>query len=136
MSYASLQVGVGFLKNFDALVSDAQKGLTAADVAKAEAYADRTINAFFARRGYDLTNAAFQTAPMIVEIAEMLGAARMIVFKFAINADADPGLSEKLESDAKRLMEEVAVSGLLDADGDPIWPATGRAICQVQNVED
>lgn len=136
MSYATLQVGVGFLKNFDALVDDAQKGLTAADVAKAEAYADRTIDAFFARKGYDLTNADFATAPMIVEIAEMLGSARMLVYKFAVNGDADPGLAEKLEGDARRLMAEVAVSGLLATDGNAIWPKTGRAICQVQNPED
>ncbi len=136
MSYCTLTIGAGWLKNFDPLVTDPQKGLTAADVAKAMAYADRKINVFFGKR-YDISAAAFSTAPMVLEIAELLGSARMVEFKFSRPGDGagDPGLAATLEAQAEDLMKSVEFSGLLAANGTPIAPIA-PAVPRVEHMRD
>jgi len=132
MSYATLEIGVGWLKNLEPLVDDAQDGLTQADADKAESYADRRINAFFARY-YDVTASVFAAAPMIVEIADMLGSARLLEYKFARSGVDGSSLVAELEDRADKLMQSVARSGLVDTDGGLIAPEV-RAIIRVDEV--
>jgi len=133
MAYATLTVGQAWLKNIESLVDDAQKGITADDVEAAQESADREINAFFGRR-YGISTTAFQTAPLIVEIAELLGSARLIGFKFAQGGQGDPGLAAELEKRGRDLMRSVAMAGLVDAAGALI-PPVSRAVARVAEVE-
>jgi len=135
MSFATLTVGAGWLKNFDPLATEAQKGLTQDDVDKAEAYADTRIKTWALTVGYDPAAAAFATAPMIVETAEMFGSARMIEFKFSQNPENDVGLASALEEKAERLLELVRHTGLYAADGTRIWP-TAVSMSRVGNPEE
>jgi len=136
MSYATLVVGVGWLKNFGALVDDAQDGLTEYDVEKAEAFADRRVNIWALKHGYNVSAAAFITAPVIIEAAEMFGSARMIEFKFARDDDANVAMSASLLSDAQALLDAVRHTGLYAADGARIWPEDVAAVIRVSNPSD
>lgn len=133
MSLATLTVGEGWLKNFDALVDDAALGITEEDVAKAEQSGDNRVYLFYRPR-YDTDDAKFRAAPLIVEIAEMFGAATLLGFKFARDGKADVQLAAVLEEKAERLMALSAKTGLLDADGAMIVPLA-RACVRVSNPE-
>jgi hypothetical protein len=134
MSYAPLTVGVGFLKNLAPLATDPQKGLTAADVAKAQQTADTLVNAWFARF-YDITLPGFQGAPMVAEIAEHIGSAHLLQFKFSRDGTGDVGLVASLMTDARNLAMEVSKTGLLDANMNLI-PTKARATSRVGNIRE
>ena len=132
MSYAPLTVGTGFLKNLAPLATDPQKGLTADDVAKAQTTADTLVEAWFARF-YDVTLSGFQGAPMIAEIAEHIGSAHLLQFKFSRDGTGDVGLVASLMKDARDLAMEVSKTGLLDANHQLI-PTKARAGSRVGNL--
>ena len=118
MSYKTLSVGERWLKNLPAVVADAQNGVTADDVSAAESMADAEINAFFSKY-YNIEDWADSTPPYVASIADMIGSARLLMLKFS--ADAQAGTVEMaswLEGEARRMMESVKHSGLLDSAGD------------------
>jgi hypothetical protein len=130
--YATLTVGSGFLKNLAALATDPQKGLTADDVEKAEARADALVEAWFARF-YDVSDSRFADAPMVAQIAECIGSAVLLQYKFSRDGTGDVGLVSSLMKDARELAAEVSKTGLLDAD-HLLIPTTAHAVSRVGNL--
>jgi len=134
MAYATLTLETGWLKNITE-ADAAADGITAADVAAAQTYADRKINAWASKHGYDFSAAAFQAAPMIVEVAEKLGSARLIEINFARDRSTDVGVAASLTEEALQELRDLRHTGLLDSDGDRIVP-TVRAVPRIANPED
>ncbi|HOQ59091.1 MAG TPA: hypothetical protein PKZ08_00585 [Vicinamibacterales bacterium] len=126
MSYATLTVGQGFLKNLDPLVTNAQHGLTAADVAKAEAAADAQVNAWFARH-YDVASPSFATAPMVAQIAERLGSALLLAYKFSRDGTGNVNLIGALKLEAREMKDRVIADGLVSATGAILARRHGNA---------
>jgi hypothetical protein len=105
MSYAPLSVGVGHLKNLDALADDAQEGITQDDLDLAEAFANAEVDAAFAGT-YDVSGWEAATPPMIVKVALLLGSAQVLQFKFGRSAVA-ASAAEKLTKDAHALIGDI-----------------------------
>jgi len=130
MSYATLQVGQGYLKNLGPLETDPQDGLTQDDVDAAEAYADARINTGLGKH-YDISASAFQTAPMVEQIALLFGSAKLLEFKFGRDGVGDEGIVASLTRQAEDLMKAVRHTGLRDSAGGLIAPYT-RAVIRVE----
>lgn len=134
MAYATLTVGTGWLKNIE-LADSAAHGIVQADLTAAETYAVRKINAWASRHGYDFSASAFQSAPMIQEIAEKLGAARVIEINFARDRSNDVSLASALVTEAEQELAKLRHTGLVDSNGDRIVPDV-RAVPRISNPED
>ena len=99
-------MGLGYLKGFDAAGSDPQKGMTAADVAGAEADAAAAMDGALGDL-YDVSSWAMGAPPVIGSIAERLGAAYLIRGLFNRDGRADLKLAERLVDEANAMIERL-----------------------------
>jgi hypothetical protein len=70
---------------------------------------------------------------MLVEIAEHIGSAHLLQFKFSRDGTGDVGLIASLMTDARNLALEVSKNGLLGSDGKLV-PPLARATSRVGNI--
>jgi len=117
MAYKTLTVGQRYLKNFDPLVTDAQQGITQADVNAAQVEADTLIDLALGDI-YDVSGWATATPAIIASIADRLGSAYLIRCKFSRDGKADPKFGDFLMEEAQQLLE-------LLRDGAPLRLADG-----------
>lgn len=105
----NLAVGVGWLKAFDPLATDAQKGITQADLTAAENWADAVVEAAFIGL-YDMADWKTTQVPLVAQIFDLLASARAIAFKYARPAMADNeknSQSDVLMKQALELIQQV-----------------------------
>ena len=103
MGYKTLTLGRGYLKNFDPVVADPQKGMTAQDVEAAEADAKAVIDAALGDV-YDLTTWVGSVPTVIAAIAERLGAAYLIRALYNRDGRGDLKFAERLAAEAQEMM--------------------------------
>jgi len=114
MSYCTLEVAAGYLKNIDALAADPTKGITQADLDRAEADAQALIDSQLAPR-YDVTGWATDTPPVIELVAEMLAGAQVLRYRYqrdSLGASGAGEFAEVLQGEARKLLVDLEVGRL------------------------
>ena len=116
-SYKALAAGTGWLKNIDELAVSAEDGLTQADLTAAENQAAREIDSFFSKF-YVIETWESDVPPAIAVIANMLGSSVALLMAFNRDGTGSADIATWLQAEARRLMQSLRYSGLLDSNDD------------------
>lgn len=136
-TYCTLVAGAKYLKNFDAPATDAQKGMTQADLTECEENAAEIIDLELGEL-YDTSGWGTSPPPLIGTIATMLASAEAMLMKFSRDGVGKPGeFVDWLEGRARAMLDRIRMGNgvLRDASGAVIAPREERAP-RVGNRED